>query len=161
MISDKALELVGVDIKVLLDKLTVAFADEWVAAYQYWLGAKTARGPLRAQVASELMQHYQEEMTHAQLLADRIIQLGGVLRIFPHDWEKIGKCKYDAISNIQILTVLQENLKGEQCAINYYHDLLKFVENKDVITYNIITQILTDEVEHEQDIRQLLEDISA
>lgn len=161
MVTNKALEIVGVDVKVLLNKLHAAFADEWMAAYQYWIGAKIVRGPLRAAVAAELMQHYQEEMGHAMLLADRILQLGGDLRMFPQDWHKMGGCHYDAINNAQVVSVLQENLKGEQCAIDFYNGILKMVEGKDAITYNIILSILSDEVEHEQDIMQLLEDISA
>lgn len=161
MITNKALEIVNVDIKVLLSKLTTAFADEWMAAYQYWMGAKLVRGPLRAEVAAELMIHYQEEMAHAMLLADRIIQLGGDLRMFPQDWQKRGGCHYDAISNAQVVSVLQENLKGEQCAIEFYHGIVKMVEGKDFVTYNIILKVLADEIEHEQDIIQLLEDISA
>lgn len=161
MVTNKALSLVGVDIKALLTKLNTAFADEWMAAYQYWIGSKVARGPLRAEVAAELMQHYQEEMGHALLLADRILQLGGDLRIFPQDWQKMGGCHYDAISNVKVVALLQENLKGEQCAIDFYNDLLKMVEGKDVVTYNIIVKILADEIEHEQDIMQLLEDIAA
>ncbi len=161
MITNKALEIVDLDVNVLLKKLTTAFADEWMAAYQYWLGSKLVRGPLRADVAAELMIHYQEEMAHAMLLADRIIQLGGDLRMFPQDWQKIGGCHYDAISNKQVLSVLQENLKGEQCAIEFYNGILKLVEGKDFITYNIVLQILADELEHEQDIIQLLEDVTA
>lgn len=161
MIPNKALEIVSVDVKALIDKLTMAFADEWMAAYQYWIGAKIARGPLRAQVVAELMQHYQEEMVHATMLADRIMQLGGDVRIFPHDWQKIGGCHYDALSNNQVVELLKENLKGEQCAIEFYHNLLKMVDGKDLVTYNIIIKILADEIEHEQDIMQLLEDISA
>jgi len=161
MISSKALEIVHVDIKVFLRKLTTAFADEWMAAYQYWMGAKLVRGPLRAGVAAELMQHYQEEMVHATMIADRVIQLGGNLRMFPQDWHKVGKCRYDAVSNTQAVAVLQENLKGEQCAIDFYHGILKLVDGKDPVSYNIILKILADEIEHEQDIMQLLEDISA
>ncbi len=161
MSSNKALEIVGLDVKVLISKLTTAFADEWMAAYQYWLGAKFAQGLLRSEVAAELMVHYQEEMNHAAMLADRINQLGGELRLFPQDWHKVGGCHYDAISNVKMLPVLQENLKGEQCAIQFYNDLLKMVDGKDFVTYNIVLKILEDEIEHEQDILQFLEDIAA
>lgn len=161
MIKNKTLEIVDIDVKLLIDKLTTAFADEWMAAYQYWLGAKLARGPLRSEIAAELMVHYEEEISHATMLADRILQLGGDLRMFPHDWKRFGSCDYDAITNVQMLSVLQENLKGEQCAIAFYNDLLKMVQGKDFATQAIIMKILSDEIEHEQDIIQFLEDISA
>ncbi len=31
----------------LLDILNVAFSEEWLAYYQYWIGAQVAKGPMR------------------------------------------------------------------------------------------------------------------
>jgi hypothetical protein len=35
----------------------MAFADEWLAYYQYWLGAKVVKGPMKEAVIAELLQH--------------------------------------------------------------------------------------------------------
>jgi bacterioferritin len=40
----KGIEIVGMDVKQLLNLLNIAFADEWLAYYQYWLGAKVVKG---------------------------------------------------------------------------------------------------------------------
>jgi bacterioferritin len=40
------IEIVGMDVKQLLNVLNTAFADEWLAYYQYWLGAKVVTGPM-------------------------------------------------------------------------------------------------------------------
>ena len=40
----KGREIVGMDVEQLLKLLNMAFADEWLAYYQYWLGAKVVRG---------------------------------------------------------------------------------------------------------------------
>lgn len=158
---NKTLEIVKVDIKKLIAKLTTAFADEWMASYQYWVCAKIVRGQLRVDVAAELAIHAQEELAHADLIANRIIQLGGDLRVYPKEWHELAGCKYDALDNTHVASVLEKNIKGEQCAIDFYSDLLKMVEGKDIVTYNMVMKILSDEVEHEQDLIQLLDDLSA
>ena len=140
----------------VIEKLTIAFADEWVAAYQYWMGAKFTHGLISNEVSKELEQHYKEEMEHANMIAARIIQLGGAFHMFPKDWHNIGACTFDAISDYSFPTVLRENLKGEHCAVAFYQDLLKMVEGKDQETYNIIQKILNDELEHVKDLTDLL-----
>ena len=72
----KGRQIVGMDVDELLDMLNQAFADEWLAYYQYWLGAKIVKGPMKDAVAAELLLHAGEELAHADMLALRIIQLG-------------------------------------------------------------------------------------
>ncbi len=59
-----------------------------------------------------------------------------------------------------MIKVLEQNIKGEQCAIKTYNSLLKKTRDKDPVTYNIILGILQMEVEHEEDLQALLEDIT-
>ena len=54
--------------------------------------------------------------------------------------------------------ILEQNIKGEQCAIGVYKDLLEKTRQGDPVTYNVILQILEQEVEHEEDLQALLED---
>ena len=55
--------------------------------------------------------------------------------------------------------ILEQNIAGEQCAINVYNSIIEEVGLKDPVTYNIAVQILQDEVEHEEDLQALLEDL--
>ena len=55
--------------------------------------------------------------------------------------------------------ILQQNIQGEQCAIGVYNSLVQEVGLKDAVTYNMAVQILSDEVEHEEDLQALLEDL--
>ena len=55
-------------------------------------------------------------------------------------------------------TILEQNIKGEQCAIGVYKKLLETTVNKDPVTYAMVLQILQQEVEHEEDLQSLLED---
>jgi len=67
----KGIEIVGMDVQQLLKLLNTAFADEWFAYYQYWLGAKVVKGPMKEAVIAELVQHAADELRHAGMVAGR------------------------------------------------------------------------------------------
>ena len=155
----KGRQIVGMDVEELIALLNQAYADEWLAYYQYWLGAKIVKGPMKDAVASELLLHATEELAHADSLALRIIQLGGTPLISPEEWLKRTHCGYDAPQDPFVRRILAQNIKGEQCAIDVYQRLLELVKDKDPVTYNIVLVILQQEVEHEEDLQSLDEDI--
>jgi bacterioferritin len=147
------------DVDELLNLLNKAYADEWFAYYQYWLGAKVVRGPMKDAVAAELLQHATEELMHADMLANRIIQLGGKPVTEPKKWYDWSGCGYDPPDDEYVKVILNQNIKGERCAIGYYNELLKLTRDKDMITHNMVLTILEQEVEHEEDLQSLLEDL--
>ena len=155
----KGREIVGMDVEEVLTLLNKAFADEWLAHYQYWLGAKVAAGPMKNAVIAELLQHAADELRHADMVSNRIIQLGGTPVTTPKGWYEMTNCGYDAPEDPFVKTLLAQNIKGEQCAITVYNDLLARTRDKDAVTYNMALQILQDEVEHEEDLQSLLEDL--
>ena len=155
----KGREIVGMDVSKLIDLLNKAFADEWLAYYQYWVGAKLVKGPMRGAVVAELEEHAGDELKHAGMLTERIIQLGGTPILKPEDWYEMTNCGYDAPEDPHVKTVLEQNVKGEQCAIDAYKRLLDTVKDRDPVTYNVILEILEDEVEHEEDLQAILEDM--
>ena len=55
-------------------------------------------------------------------------------------------------------SLLEQNIKGEQCAIGVYKRLMDITREKDPVTYNMVLTILQQEVEHEEDLQSLLED---
>ena len=154
----KGIEIVGMDVNELLTQLNKAFSDEWLAYYQYWLGAKVVEGPMKDAVIAELLQHSADELRHADMLTTRIIQLGGMPVPEPKEWYTMTNCGYDAPKDPYVEKIIEQNIKGEQCAIDTYSKLLKTTMTADPVTYNLVLQILTDEVEHEEDLQALLED---
>jgi bacterioferritin len=154
----KGRAIVGLDVKELLALLNRAFADEWLAYYAYWLGAKVAKGPMKDAVMAELVQHAADELRHAELLSLRIIQLGGTPISEPREWYEHTNCPYEAPADPHVKTLLEQNIRGEQCAIDVYRKLVDLTRDKDPVTYNMVLTILSDEVEHEEDLQSLLED---
>lgn len=155
----KGREIVDMDVKELSNLLNKAYADEWLAYYQYWIGAKVVKGPLRGAVEAELVEHAKEELEHAEDLAERILQLGGTPLLKPEDWYRQTNCGYDAPEDPSAKKILEQNIKGEQCAIGVYQKLIDIIHGKDPITYQLVVDILADEVEHEEDLENLLEDL--
>lgn len=153
------LETLGVDVADLIKSLNKALADEWLAYYQYWVGAKVIKGPMREAAAAELIEHANDELRHADMLSNRIVQLGGTPVLSPDEWLRIGNCGYESPEDPFVKRILEQNIKGEQCAIQVYNSILEKVKDKDPVTYEIVLQILTDEIEHEDDLQAVLEDI--
>ena len=155
----KGREIVGVDVEELVKMLNKALADEWLAYYQYWVGARIAAGRMRGLVAEELEEHATEELEHADLLVERISQLGGTPLTHPSQWLENTNCAYEEPTNPSTLELLKQNIRGEQCAISVYQKIYEFVAGKDPITERLVVKILEDEVEHEEDLEAILEDM--
>ncbi len=156
----KEIQLLKIDVKELISDLNKALADEWLAYYQYWVGSKVVKGPMRIQVQEELEEHAAEELKHANMIAKRINQLGGSPLLSPKEWFEVSDCGYESPSDSNVSSILIQNIKGEQCAISYYHEMLEKIKlGNDPITFNMIRKIMEDEVEHEQDLEDILEDL--
>ncbi len=149
----------GIDIIQLIKILNQAFADEWLAYYKYWLGAKVAVGMPKEAVVAELAQHAGDELRHAGMVADRIIQLGGVPLLDPKAWFDCANCDYDKPEDPNVRVLVDQNIKGEQCAIDVYKKIMDYTRDKDPVTYNMALQILTDEIAHEEDLEAIKADI--
>ncbi|NLI24983.1 MAG: ferritin [Bacteroidales bacterium] len=154
-----AVEILDLDIKKLLEMLNAALCEEWLAYYQYWIGAKLMEGPMRSEIEPELLLHATQELNHAVLVVDRIIQLGGTPVLNPADWPRFARCAYDAPVDPYVEVILQQNLKGERCAIQRYKEIADFTNGKDHTTHQMATTILNEELEHEQDIEDWLTDL--
>ena len=157
--AQKGREIVKMNVDELINLLNKALADEWLAYYQYWIGAKVVKGPMKDAVIAELNLHATEELAHAVLLTTRIIQLEGTPVLSPAEWLKITNCGYDAPADPYVGKVLEQNIKGEQCAIKTYNNLLGLTREGDPVSYNMILGILSQEVEHEEDLDALREDL--
>jgi bacterioferritin len=154
-----AKKIVEVDVKKVIKLLNEALADEWLAYYQYWIGARVAEGKMRGEAVVELNEHADDELRHADMLVQRIMQLGGTPLLSPKEWDKVTGCGYAKPSNFDVKAIVKQNVKGEQCAIRAYKKLMDVTKDKDQITYNMALEILTDEVEHEDDLQSLLQDM--
>ena len=149
--GEMAKKIIKLDLDELLKVLNEAYAEEWLAYYQYWLGAKLAYGPERPSVVKEFEEHAGEELKHADCLANRILQLGGTPALSPEDWERLARCRYMPPKVTDVQTLVKENLASERCAVERYQRLCEMTEGKDYETFRISRKILKEELEHEQE----------
>jgi bacterioferritin len=156
----EGIKVSSVDVDKLLEMLNAALAEEWLAYYQYWIGARVMEGPMRSEVEPELLTHANEELAHAEMVADRIIQLGGTPVTNPADWTKLSRCKYEDPTDPYVEVILEQNLNGERCAIQRYQEIANFTSGKDHSTHQMAVQILNDELEHETDIEDWITDLN-
>ncbi len=148
------------DVDKLLEQLNMALAEEWLSFYQYWVGAIVVKGAMRADVQREFQEHAQEEYKHAQLLADRIIQLEGTPLLHPKDWFEHARCAYETPDDsFETTRLLMQNVASERCAIARYQNIAMFTNGKDFTTCELAKRILAEEQDHEQDLQDYLEDI--
>lgn len=148
------------DVKSLIEQLNAALSEEWLAYYQYWVGALVVEGAMRTSVQGEFEEHAEEERQHAQLIADRIIELEGTPVLDPKQWFELARCKYDTPTQFDTVSLLNQNVASERCAILRYQEIAKFTEGKDYTTCDIAKHILAEEEDHEQDLQDYLNDIA-
>ncbi|MEN8726458.1 MAG: ferritin-like domain-containing protein [Sulfurovum sp.] len=150
----------GIEINEIITTLNKAYADEWLAYYQYFIEAKVIKGIMKDAAIAELAQHAADELRHANMVADRILQLGGTPLLHPQEWFTHTNCGYEEPKDFDVVSILEDSIKGEQCAISVYSKLADMTRNKDIVTYDIVSEILADEVEHEEDLQALHDDIT-
>ena len=150
----------GIEVSEIISLLNRAYADEWLAYYQYFIEAQVVKGLMKDAAIVELNQHAADELRHATMISNRIIQLGGTPLLSPQDWFTQTNCGYDAPSDFDVVAILNDAIKGEQCAIQTYSSILDITKDKDIVTYDLVSQIIADEVEHEEDLQSLFDDIT-
>lgn len=157
--GQQAIHILDINLQKLLKMLNAAYSEEWLAYYQYWIGARLMAGPMKTEIEQELLVHANQELGHALSLVNRIIQLGGTPVLSPADWMKQARCRFEAPRDPYIEVILEQNLKGERCAIGRYKEIADFTRGKDDVTYQLAVTILNEEAEHEEDIESWMKDI--
>ncbi|MEG1616960.1 MAG: ferritin-like domain-containing protein [Bacteroidales bacterium] len=150
-----------IDVDKLLEILNAALAEEWLAFYQYWVGAQVVVGFQRAEVEAEFIQHANEEFGHATMLAKRIKELDGIPVLSPQEWFDKVTCKYDRPDNFEVMALLKSNIAAERCAIWRYQQIADMTKEVDFVTCDLAKKILADEEEHEQDLVDFVLDIES
>jgi len=145
----------NVDKNETIKMLRSALADEFIAMHNYWNQASVIQGVYREEIQKELWQHRDEEQGHANMLIERILQLGGNPEIRPLDWDRMTGCRYIPALSWDQKNLIQDALNGENCAVEHYTRIAQFVQSKDDTTYDIVSKIIDDEYEHIKDLRKL------
>jgi bacterioferritin len=134
--------------------LNGALATEIVCVLRYRFHYFMASGIHREGAASEFIQHSNEELGHADLLAERINQLGGKPELDPAKIAAASHSEYVEGSSLE--EMLREDLIAERIAIQTYREMIEYFGEKDPTTRRLLETILAVEEEHADDIADLL-----
>ena len=135
--------------------LNDALATEWVCVLRYRRLFFTAKGLASPAVAAEFLVHANEEMGHADRLAERIVQLGGEPLLDPATFAKRSHAEYDDSTDLPAM--IRSNLVAERIAVEIYRQLIKLIGDKDPTTKRLLQDILADEEEHADELSDWLE----
>src|SRR5947208_12397423 len=134
--------------------LNEALATEIVCVLRYRFHYFMASGIYKEGAAAEFLQHSNEEQQHADLLAERITQLGGKPDMNPAHVTGASHAEY--VEGTSLEDMLREDLVAERIAIQTYREMIGYFGDKDPTTRRLIETILAVEEEHATDIADLL-----
>jgi bacterioferritin len=155
----KGKQIISMDVAELLSDLNRLYADEWLAAYAYnYMGQVVTGRPAAKQLAALLLDTSKDELEHQQELAERIASLGGKPLA---DFSKLVEASNEGYpappdNEKDFEAIVRTVIKAEHGAIEAYNKMVQKTHGKDSITYNLILQILSEEVEHEDEFENLL-----
>ena len=138
-------------VKLLNDSL----ATELVCILRYKRHHYTAKGLASPAIAEEFMVHATEETEHADMLAERIVQLGGEPDFSPSTLLQRSHADYDDSTDLK--SMIRANLVAERVAIEAYSQMVKLIGDKDSTTRRILEHILSQEQEHAEELSDWLE----
>lgn len=142
------------DRETVIRILNEALATEIVCVLRYKRHFYMASGIHAQPVAQEFLQHANEEQGHADLIAARIVQLGGAPNFSPDGLLTRSHSEY--AEGDTLVTMIQEDLVAERIAIDSYGEMVRYVGDDDPTTRRMLEGILAMEEEHAQDLADLL-----
>lgn len=154
----KGREIVELDVAALIADLRKAYLDELQAFYSYWITAIVAEGFHGEELSEHFAQEAQDELGHARKLAERILELGGDPVVAPDQWAAGANAPWTPprANRADAEGMIQDQLRAEASAIEAYHRLARMTFGKDPVTYALVTELLADEVRHEEFLENLL-----
>ena len=142
------------DRSTVLRLLNEALASEIVCVLRYKRHYFMSAGLSSQPVADEFQQHALEEMAHADLIADRITQLGGRPNFNPDGMLSRSHSEY--AEGEGLLDMIKEDLVAERIAIDSYSEMIRYLGDDDLTTRRMLEGILSMEEEHAEDLANLL-----
>lgn len=145
----------GADREIAIKLMNEALATEIVCTLRYRRHYFMAKGIHSQSVAEEFLAHSNEEQSHADRIAERIVQLGGAPNFSPDGLATRSHAEY--IEGGSLEEMIKENLVAERIAIESYTEIIRYFGDKDPTSRRIMEEILAVEEEHADDMADLLE----
>jgi bacterioferritin len=143
-----------VDLVTAIRVLNEALATEIVCVLRYKRHYFAAQGIHSEGVKAEFLEHATEEQRHADLIAERITQLGGDPDFDPEGMLSRSHSQY--VVGSSLVEMIKEDLVAERIAIESYGEIIRFFGDGDPTSRRLMEEILAKEEEHANDLADLL-----
>jgi ferritin-like protein len=159
-VGQLAKRFASLDRSALIRELTRAYSDEWHAHYNFRFTAQSLRGHHSPSTIQLLMRKSAEALERADLLAARIVELGGeippkVAEIVEKASDKPFKLPH---SLSDVAAVLRAVLDAERTSLRTYQALYDRTHTKDPVTALMAQQYLAACVHGEEELERLIGD---
>jgi bacterioferritin len=144
----------GADRPKVIAVLNEALATELVCVLRYKRHYYTISGLGTSEIKEEFLEHANEEMAHADRIAERIVQLNGAPNFNPAILQQRSHAEYDDALDPQAM--VRANLIAERVAIESYRQMIQAIGDRDPVTRQLLVDVLKEEEEHADDMRDLL-----
>ncbi len=145
------------DRETVVKLLNDALATELVCVLRYKRHYFMAEGINAQSAAAEFLEHANEEQTHADRIAARIVQLGGEPDFSPA--ELLNRSHSEYVEGKSLADMIRENLVAERIAIDSYRELIAYFGNQDPTSRRLMEEILATEEEHADDLVDLMKGV--
>lgn len=146
------------DPKKVVEKLNQLRSTEIVSYLQYKQHAYMAVSLLGPGVKGEFLEHAEQELGHADRLADRIQQLGGTPL---YDLREIAdmaeRFRVKAEQGCTLEEMVMEDLHVERAQVERYTLLVRELGNDDPVTRRMLEEILAATETHASELRDMLQ----
>ncbi len=147
------------DRETVVRLLNEALATEIICTLRYKRHFFMASGIHAESVAQEFAQHATEEQQHADMLAERIVQLGGEPDFSPEGLATRSHAEY--VEGRDLKDMMKEDLVAERVAIDSYREMITYLGDHDPTSRRMLEEILAKEEEHADDLVTLLQGMEA
>lgn len=135
----------------VLRLLNEALATKLVCVLRYKGHYYMAAGIHTQAVAAEFLEQANEEQGHADLIAERIVQLGGAPDMNPDGLLSRSHSEY--VEGPDLIDMIRENLAAERVAVDSYREMIEYLGDDDPTTRRRLEEILAAEEGRAEDLR--------
>jgi bacterioferritin len=135
--------------------LNDALATEIVCVLRYKRHYFMAKGIHAGPVKAEFLEHAGDEQRHADLISERIVQLGGAPNLAPEGLHARSHTEY--VEGATLVEMIKEDLVAERIAIDSYREMASYFAKFDTTTRKMVEGIQADEEDHADDLADLLD----
>lgn len=130
-----------------VEALQKAYSMEIVTVANYLADSVNLDGVRAEEIKNSLAGEVNEELGHAQRLANRIKQLGGFVP-GPTEIEITHSHLSSTNESTDVERVIRAVIEDEQAAIEHYRQIIRDTDGDDYVTQDLCISLLADEEEH-------------